>query len=190
MRRKQIHICKEEKMKALTQKAFGKALLAILLALALVLPLALTVRPFSAMAEEGAGDAQQHTLTIDLNGGAIFHAGPIVRSTKNEDGTETHEMISLGLVPVDIRYDERSRYYAALAAYEDKLRYSTRPESKTEKLAKLLAECELRSSDLWIKTFSDYCQADASGTEKADQAGQASASSPGGKGKGKTSRGK
>ena len=102
----------------------------------------------------------------------------------------TYEMISLGLVPVDIRYDERSRYYAALAAYEDKLRYSTRPESKTEKLAKLLAECELRSSDLWIKTFSDYCQADASGTEKADQAGQASASSPGGKGKGKASRGK
>lgn len=35
-------------------------------------------------------------LPIDLNGGAIFHAGPIVRSTKNEDGTETHEMISLG----------------------------------------------------------------------------------------------
>ena len=35
-------------------------------------------------------------LPIDLNGGAIFHAGPIVRSTKHEDGTETHEMISLG----------------------------------------------------------------------------------------------
>lgn len=35
-------------------------------------------------------------LPIDLDGGAIFHAGPIVRSTKNEDGTETHEMISLG----------------------------------------------------------------------------------------------
>lgn len=72
----------------------------------------------------------------------------------------TYEMISVGLIPVDIRYEERSRYYAALAAYEDKSRYSTRPESKTEKMAKLLAECELRSADLWIKTFSDYIQAD------------------------------
>ena len=68
----------------------------------------------------------------------------------------TYEMILLGLIPVDIRYEERSRYYAALAAYEDKLRYSTRSESKTEKMAKLLAECELRSSDLWVKTFSEY----------------------------------
>lgn len=35
-------------------------------------------------------------LPIDLDGGAIFHAGPIVRSNQNEDGTETHQMISLG----------------------------------------------------------------------------------------------
>ena len=68
----------------------------------------------------------------------------------------TYEMISLGLIPVDIRYEERSRYYAALAAYGDKSKYSTREESKTEKMAKLLAECELRSLDLWIKTFSEY----------------------------------
>lgn len=68
----------------------------------------------------------------------------------------TYEMISVGLIPVDIRYEERSRYYAALAAYGDKSRYSTRPESKTEKMAKLLAECELRSADLWIGTFSEY----------------------------------
>lgn len=72
----------------------------------------------------------------------------------------TYEMISIGLIPIDIRYEERTRYYAALAAYDDKAQYSTRPESKTEKLAKLLAECELRSSDLWIKTFSDYIPAD------------------------------
>lgn len=72
----------------------------------------------------------------------------------------TYEMILLGLLPVDIRYEERSRYYAALAAYEDKSRYSTRPESKTEKMAKLLAECELRSAKLWINTFSDYIRTD------------------------------
>ena len=75
----------------------------------------------------------------------------------------TYEMISLGLIPADIRYEERSRYYAALAAYEDKSRYSTREESKTEKMAKLLAECELRSSELWIKTFSEYGRADEYG---------------------------
>ena len=68
----------------------------------------------------------------------------------------TYEMILLGLIPIDIRYDERERYYAGLSTYEDKRRYSTRKESKTEKMAKLLMECELRSLDLWVKTFSDY----------------------------------
>lgn len=68
----------------------------------------------------------------------------------------TYELISQGLLPIDILYEERSRYYAALRAYDDKVCYSIRLESKTEKMAKLLAECELRSSDLWIKTFSNY----------------------------------
>lgn len=72
----------------------------------------------------------------------------------------TYEIISMGLLPVDIRYEERKRYYAALAAYDDKSKYSTRPESKTEKMAKLLAESELRSVDLWIKTFSNYVSED------------------------------
>lgn len=67
----------------------------------------------------------------------------------------TYEIISLGLLPVDIRYEERDRYYAALASYESKEKYSTRPESKTEKMAKLLAECELRSMRAWLKTFSE-----------------------------------
>ena len=72
----------------------------------------------------------------------------------------TYEIISMGLLPVDIRYEERKRYYAALAAYDDKAKYSTRSESKTEKMAKLLAESELRSVDLWIKTFSNYVSED------------------------------
>lgn len=54
------------------------------------------------------------------------------------------------------RYEERKRYYAALAAYGDKEKYSTRTESKTEKMAKLLLEKEVSSGDLWIKTFADY----------------------------------
>ena len=66
-----------------------------------------------------------------------------------------YEMISMGLLPVDIRYEERDRYYAALAAYRDKEKYSTRPTSKTEKLAKLLAESELTSMQLWLSIYSD-----------------------------------
>lgn len=70
----------------------------------------------------------------------------------------TYEMISLGLIPVDIRYEERTRYYAALASYQKKERRSTRPDSKTEKMAKLLAECELRSMSIWNNIFAAYAE--------------------------------
>lgn len=65
----------------------------------------------------------------------------------------TYEMISIGLLPVDIRYEEQKRYYAALSAYEDKAKYSTRSDSKTESMAKLLAESELASMEIWLKIF-------------------------------------
>ena len=65
----------------------------------------------------------------------------------------TYEMVYIGLLPVDIRYEERLRYYAALAAYEDKEKYSTRAESKFEAMAKLLAESELASMQAWLHTF-------------------------------------
>ena len=65
----------------------------------------------------------------------------------------TYELICMGLLPVDIRYEERDRYYAAIKAYKDKEKYSDRPDSKTEKLAKLLAECELQSMEIWLRTF-------------------------------------
>lgn len=68
----------------------------------------------------------------------------------------TYEMIQTGLLPVDIRYEERDRYYAAISAYRDKEKYSTREESKTDKMAKLLAECELKSINLWMQTFNNY----------------------------------
>ncbi len=64
-----------------------------------------------------------------------------------------YEMISLGLLPVDIRYEERDRYYAAISSYRDKEKYSTRPESKTEGMAKLLAESELSSMKLWLSVY-------------------------------------
>lgn len=64
-----------------------------------------------------------------------------------------YEMILLGLLPVDIRYEERNRYYAAIRAYRDKEKYSTRVESKTEGMAKLLAESELASMKLWLSIY-------------------------------------
>ena len=67
----------------------------------------------------------------------------------------SYEMIMLGLLPVDIRYEERDRYYAAIRAYRDKQKYSTRPESKTEAMAKLLAESELNSMKLWLSIYSE-----------------------------------
>lgn len=66
-----------------------------------------------------------------------------------------YEFISAGLLPVDIRYEEQKRYYAALSAYDDKAQYSTRPLSKTEKMAKLLAESELASMKIWLTMFSE-----------------------------------
>lgn len=59
----------------------------------------------------------------------------------------------IGLLPIDIRYEERSRYYYALSVYDDKAKYSTRKESKTENMAKLIAENELRSINAWLMTF-------------------------------------
>lgn len=67
----------------------------------------------------------------------------------------TYELICMGLLPVDIRYEERERYYAGIKAYRDKEKYSTREDSKTEKLAKLLAECELQSMKIWLQTFAE-----------------------------------
>ena len=129
MRRKQIRIYKEEKMKALTQKAFGKALLAILLALALVLPLALTIRPFSAMAEEGAGDAQQHTLTIDLNGGER-----LVEDVRNGDDVTyrvagdvklTHETVRAMFGNISpFMYDENGKYLSDEKDGKDQPKYA------------------------------------------------------------------
>lgn len=66
-----------------------------------------------------------------------------------------YEMISLGLLPVDIRYEERDRYYAAISSYRDKEKYGTRPQSKTEGMAKLLAESELSSMRLWLSVYSE-----------------------------------
>ena len=66
-----------------------------------------------------------------------------------------YEMISLGLLPVDVRYEERDRYYAAISSSRDKEKYSTRAESKTEGMAKLLAESELESMKIWLSIYSD-----------------------------------
>ncbi len=82
-----------------------------------------------------------------------------------------YEMISLGLLPVDVRYEERDRYYAAISSYRDKEKYSTRPESKTEGMAKLLAESELASMKIWLSIYSG---SGASQTESDDDGGAGS----------------
>ena len=53
----------------------------------------------------------------------------------------------------DEYFRERDRYYAAISSYRDKEKYSTRPKSKTEKMAKLLAESELESMQMWLNVF-------------------------------------
>ncbi len=85
-----------------------------------------------------------------------------------------YEMISLGLLPVDVRYEERDRYYAAIKAYRDKEKYSTRPESKTEGMAKLLAESELASMKIWLSIYS------GSGASQAESDDDGGAGSGGG----------
>jgi Fic family protein len=67
-----------------------------------------------------------------------------------------YEMIYTGLLPIDVRYEERSRYYAALKDYDIKAKYSSRLESKTEGMAKLLAESELKSMGVWNEMFKNF----------------------------------
>lgn len=64
-----------------------------------------------------------------------------------------YEMIYLGLLPIDIRYKEKSRYYSAFKDYDKELTYGDNPNKKTDKMVKLFAESELRSMQAWIKTF-------------------------------------
>ena len=68
----------------------------------------------------------------------------------------TYELISIGLLPIDIQAEERARYDAAFKHFDTKKERSTRPESKTEKMANLLAECELKSMTIWNKIFIEY----------------------------------
>lgn len=68
----------------------------------------------------------------------------------------TYELISMGLLPIDIQVAERTRYDSAFKHFDTKKERSTRPESKTEKMANLLAECELNSMTIWNKIFVEY----------------------------------
>lgn len=80
----------------------------------------------------------------------------------------TYELISMGLLPIDIQLEERARYDSAFKHFDTKKERSTRPESKTEKMASLFAECELNSMNIWNKIFAAYqdTQAEQKTTEK------------------------
>jgi Fic family protein len=67
-----------------------------------------------------------------------------------------YEMIYTGLLPVDIRVEQAKRYYAGFNTYEQKRRYSSNPKSKTEGMAKLLAESELRSMEVYYDMFANF----------------------------------
>ena len=67
-----------------------------------------------------------------------------------------YEMLLLDLLPLDIRYEERKTYYSAFKKYDSKSQYSSNPDSKTEKMAQLLADSELRSMEAWNKMFEPY----------------------------------
>ena len=62
----------------------------------------------------------------------------------------------MGLLPIDIQVEERARYDSAFKHFDTKKERSTRPESKTEKMASLFAECELESMTVWNKIFVEY----------------------------------
>lgn len=68
----------------------------------------------------------------------------------------TYELISIGLLPIDIQVEDRSRYESAFKHFDTKKERSTREESKTEKMAALFAECELNSMSVWNKIFIEY----------------------------------
>jgi len=68
------------------------------------------------------------------------------------------ELIRYGLEPLNITLENRTRYNAAFAGYESKSEFSTRSESKYERMAKLLAECELTSLEACLKMFEPYLE--------------------------------
>jgi len=67
-----------------------------------------------------------------------------------------YEMLLLDLLPLDIRFEERKTYYSAFKKYDSKLQYSSSQDGKTEKMAQLLADSELRSIEAWNKMFEPY----------------------------------
>jgi len=67
-----------------------------------------------------------------------------------------YEMLMLGLLPIDIRLEERSKYNSAFKKYDRKLERSDNPNSKTQSMAQLLAESELRSMEAWNKMFLEF----------------------------------
>lgn len=58
-----------------------------------------------------------------------------------------YELLSIGLPPLDVKIEEQSRYYQAISSYRDKKSM----RSKTDKMAKLLAKCELDTMKMWLE---------------------------------------
>lgn len=67
-----------------------------------------------------------------------------------------YEMISMGLLSFNILPENRARYGSAFEKYDNRAKYSARTESKYERMAKVLAESELKSMEEWNKMFTNY----------------------------------
>ncbi|MCL2061517.1 MAG: Fic family protein [Firmicutes bacterium] len=69
-----------------------------------------------------------------------------------------YELLQMGLPPLNITMSDRARYNAAFSSHDAKVKYSSRPGSQYEAMAKLFAECELRSVQGWLKMFASYAE--------------------------------
>lgn len=63
------------------------------------------------------------------------------------------ELMSLGLAPIDIRYDISKNYYSAFKKYDKEINEGGNPSTASRPMAKILLEAELKSLKLWNMTF-------------------------------------
>lgn len=78
-----------------------------------------------------------------------------------------YELLRAGLIPLNIVLENRARYEAGFKSFETKAQFSSRPDSKTEGMAKLLAESEYQSMQQWLKMFDSYVNKPSAPAQKS-----------------------
>lgn len=64
-----------------------------------------------------------------------------------------YEMMLFGLLPLDIKLEDRDLYYSTIKNFRKKEKYSDNELSKTLLMAKLLAKSELESMKVWLAIY-------------------------------------